>query len=627
MPDPVPADPVPSADLSARVAKTATDYLQNVSFEGDRAGFALVRRLWGEGIVGKSTLFVLIAGALLTAFFITQPPSDATTLTPTLLVATILFVFGYSLAVAAASRLPLWGYVIAAAYLAFIGLLPFLSLPRILITLPLFWLLLNGWFVARATLNRSRYFWLLLLCLGAAYLIFPGLSLSQFFPGPWNLPARILLGLAFFALLANSLALPPPSKPLPRLALLFGATLALTTALVLIAVLTVPDAWVSSSLTTFEFALAFVSLLWLALGAGAFGGAVKAGEWVGARTRGLLTTRGRVLALLVFIALVTLGEYLITHSATLLLAGGMLLAIAIYFATYYHVWFGVVAVVLGLAAWLAGRLDAARASLLLGAWLGAFFALTVLFTAYLALSELERGAFTPLAFGVAVLLIGGLLWELAKSGADWSKSSPARLYGLLALLVLTLGISAALFGAGSVQVSLVSGLYSFYGILFIGIPFLALTLISRALAYQPADSLKLGALFALGWLGAVPLLLVNPNIGWEMLAMPVYWFVVLWFIAPRLVPLRRRLDAVVAGCALALGFVTMWMAPQPVYIPFVDALYELQKPLDQLFLTRPILQFEQLVFTLVALAVGSLCGLVASHATSIFAPLRSGTVH
>lgn len=602
--------PPPRAGLYARFADTATGYLEEIALEGDRAGFALVRRLWAGDLVGKSTLVVLVVGAALTAYFITQPPGDATALTPTLALATILFVFAFSLALAAGTRLPLWGYALSAVYLAWFGLLPLLSMPRILTTLPVFWLLLNGWFVARAGTGRGQRVWLLLLCLGAGYLTFSGFLLSQYFPGALNLPARLLLGLLYFALLANPRAL-PANQALPRLPLIFGGTLALMGALVMLAVIADPAAWVWGALTSLELGLALVGLLWLALSAGAFGGAVKVGAWVGLRMRGLVTTRARSLVLLALLGVATAIEFLIIQSDTVLSGAGLVLSTGVYFALYFHAWFGIAAFAAGVAAWLVHKLTPPRAVLLFSVWLAALLALIVFFSALYSVSELDAGAFAPLPPAAALLLIWGLLWELVKSGADWSESSPPRLYGLLALVIFTLSISAALFGTGSPRVNEVSTLNSLYGVLFVAVPFLALTLLSRALHYQAVSSFPLGALFLLGWLGTVPLLLVNSFLGWELLAMPLWWLAVLCLSGTRLARLARPLDGMVAGGALAAGFVTMWMSPQTVFIPFVESLNELQKPLESLFLTRPLLQTEQLLFTLAALGVGLLVGRLA----------------
>jgi hypothetical protein len=135
--------------------------------------------------------------------------------------------------------------------------------------------------------------------------------------------------------------------------------------------------------------------------------------------------------------------------------------------------------------------------------------------------------------------------------------------------------------------------------------------LSRACKYHAVSGFRLAALFALGWLGTVPLLLANPYLGWEMLAMPLWWLAVLLAGGSNLARLERPLDGIVAGGALAVGFVTMWMSPQTVFIPFVESLNDAQKPLEQLFLTRPLLQPEQLVFTLASLTVGLLVGWVA----------------
>jgi hypothetical protein len=292
----------------------------------------------------------------------------------------------------------------------------------------------------------------------------------------------------------------------------------------------------------------------------------------------------------------------------LLVALSNQIAPALFFTLDVHRWVGIGALAISALALGARRMTPRATAVLAAIWFGAFWCLLVYYTTVVSLAQTEIGPFAPLPLGAAILFSVGIVWELVKSGAEWSKASSARVYGLVALLIVTLGISAALFGGGSSQVNLVSTLNSFYGVLFIGIPFLGLTLLAKAARYEPVSGFQLAALFFLGWVGAVPLLLWNSGFSWGLALMPLWWLLVLWLFGKRLARLESALDGIVAGGALAMGFVTMWIVPQQVLVPFITPLHELQRPLNELFKTRLPLDWGEFYFALLALIVGGFVG-------------------
>lgn len=633
----------PPPDKSS-LLDAAASYLSDVQLQGDLAGFAFVRRLWRNGLTGRAALLALGGGTLATAYFLTlQPFGSSLTPTmsqPTVFVSLILFALAWAYAVAAASRLPMWAFVIVAVYLAWFGILPLLGTGApILINIPLLWLLAVGWLGLRAMPGRWHRIWFLGLCLGAGYLSFSGFGLNRFFPGPWNLPARLALGAIYFALATNPFIL-REQRALPSTARLFWITLVLFGGLVSAAVIFNPDVLAENEYTTLSSALAFLGLLWMLLSFGAFDGAMRTEQWAAREGEKFLNGRVWRVGLLCLWILVTLYEMPATY--TLIIprfayvsvplakalnrwVGGSIDAMPdpIYFAMILHQYVGMAVILASFVLILRKKFSAHWVSQLNAIWIGSFLILLAFQSVLFAINgaTVEQG--TQLTLGATVLLVIGVVWELAKSGADWTEQNDGRLFGVVALLLLALAALTFLYGIGDNSFAEQVVFYPLLGILFLGIPYLLLTLIAPRIGYNPPGGSSLAALFGLGWIGALPLVVLSPNPGVHLLLAPLWWSIILFVLGKRLARLNSVWDGVVAGATLGLGFAAFWSHPESFVFPFVPDI----TALSDAALARNFYQIETLWFTLGAVAVGALIGFVFARLMGTPPAAHMSTTH
>jgi hypothetical protein len=94
---------------------------------------------------------------------------------------------------------------------------------------------------------------------------------------------------------------------------------------------------------------------------------------------------------------------------------------------------------------------------------------------------------------------------------------------------------------------------------------------------------------------------LDPKAGAYFLIAPLVWAMGLLLWGKRLARLSSALDGLVGGGALALGFVTFWMSPQILPVPFLSIWQQWQ---DRYMLV-PLNRLDaQWAFTLIALAPG-----------------------
>jgi hypothetical protein len=242
-------------------------------------------------------------------------------------------------------------------------------------------------------------------------------------------------------------------------------------------------------------------------------------------------------------------------------------------------------------------------------WIAALLICLGFFESLEAFATLEADAIPETGFWPILVLLGGLWWEIATSGAEWAEASEQRLKALLAFIGLMLSLSIGLIAAGSAELVMEYTLYSFLGLVYLGLPLGLYTLLQNREGYEPIPGRNLAALFGLGCLSAIGALKIDPSAGLHLLVVPVLWFVVLQIWGKALGRLENSLDGVVAGSALALGFVAFWMSPQLIPIPFLRFAYDWQTS----YLSppyRPLLQTGHLWLTLLALAAGLSLGWV-----------------
>lgn len=587
------------------------------------------------------------------------------------IVGAALFALGWAFALSAAINLPLWGYFIVAAYLSWHGLFIGGNLAGTpVFALPTIWMLLLGWRLARtpttlksappidsppasesrpeansgavdasgstadptpapttpsevAPLRRDQKhwrFWLLIMCFGAAYLTYGAFRLRQVFTGDWEIFAPITLGLIYFAALTNRYTLKRFSKPdqLPKANRVFWWTLIVVAIFFALGISRDPVKAGSTTLLAMRGLLGIVDLFWLWLGAGLFQGAIGLGKWVTKESIPFLSERvTRILFPLIWIG-VGVFSWIATHDLSVgvtVFAHNSGLRAWVnswndpdYWGVYYQFFASVIAVLLVIFFLIRRRWTNDKLAWLSGLWLAAYIGVVGFYANFESFGTLEADAAAPLAFWTGFTLIGGLVWEMAKSNADWSKVSNERILALIAWLLLMLSVCVVTLGAGLPELVMEYTLYSFFGVIYLGLPLVAYDFVCERKGYTALSMWNLLALFVIGALSASLVLGIDPNAGAHFLLAPIVWALGLALWGKPLARLSSALDGLVSGGALALGFVTFWMSPQSLPVPFLSIWQQWQDRYLLLPLNRPLLLDDQWWLTLIALGVGMLIG-------------------
>ncbi len=144
--------------------------------------------------------------------------------------------------------------------------------------------------------------------------------------------------------------------------------------------------------------------------------------------------------------------------------------------------------------------------------------------------------------------------------------------------------------------------------IYLGLPLVAYDFVCARKNSKPLSMWNLLALYVIGALSASLILGIDPYAGAHFLIAPIVWSISLAVWGKRLARLTSALDGLVGGGALALGFVTFWMSPQILPVPFVSIWQQWQDRYMLVPLNRPLLLDAQWAFTLIALGAGLLIG-------------------
>jgi hypothetical protein len=106
---------------------------------------------------------------------------------------------------------------------------------------------------------------------------------------------------------------------------------------------------------------------------------------------------------------------------------------------------------------------------------------------------------------------------------------------------------------------------------------------------------------------------INPLAGMHLLIAPIIWAIIL--MSHRL-QREDRLNRLVAGGTLALGFAVFWLRPLVLPIPFLQIVQDWQTQYITASLNRPAMQLGQLWFTAAALIAGVAIGWITSRRRS-----------
>ena len=607
-----------AASFATRLLGIPIRFLGKVQWADEMLGFELARALWAGGPLGRSGLLVLVGGTATSAWLVSGAaariaPSSSPVPLPSLLGGLALITLGWAFALTAGARCPLAGYTALAAYLTWYGMLIGMGMMKSLaFTLPIWWMLGLGWWMARRSPGRSRFAWLMALCLGAAWLLFTPLDLNAQFPGEWNLPARLALALALFVALATPLALSKRSTTQVRSAPVLLGSVGIIGAFYALAGRADLTALGENALLALDGLMGAISLFWLWLGAGVVDGALKAGEFASREWAGLVRKAWAAWAVPAVWALVAIlggfALYLPPRSASVIEWVNRW-PDSLYFSLRGQVIVSLAAVATALVAALLRRASPRLLSWLNGIWAAAFIIQLGYYNK--AFSLASYGSQDPQLADLwpALLLVGGLTWQLAKGGAEWTKASQGRRLGWVAVLLWLLGAITILVSAGTPLVREAIALYSFQGIVYLGLPVLIYNIIRPWKSLAMIEGRKLAVLFGLGWLSALPALGLGAEIGPQLAVAPLTWAVILAIFGRILARLTRPADGVIAGGALALGFVTGWLSPQLIPIPFLRAAFDLQMGFLGPAWARPHLEALQWPLTAVACLSGLSVGI------------------
>jgi hypothetical protein len=605
-------------------------YWKKYQFSGEATRWRLIWHAWNAGKLGKLGLACLSLGAIITAVNIEARPARAlyadVSLPPEIVTLSLaLFALGWAFALTAASRWTAWGYFIVAAYLSWYALLIGGSLAGTpLFALPVLWMLFIGWRVARAAPGRRRL-WLLAMGCGASYLTYGAFGLHRLSDDLGEVLIIIALGLIYYAALINPrmLRLFPPPDRLPRPDRVFAGTLVVAAVFFAAAVGRDQAVVSSNTLLAMRGLLGVVDLFWLWLGAGLFQGAIGLGKWITKESMSFLTPRVTRLVFPLLWLGVGVFSWIATHDLSLetaVFAHNTGLSAWVntwnnpdYWGVYYQLYASVIALIAMSVLLVRRRWTNDRLAWLSGLWLAAYIGVVGFFANFEAFGTLTDDAAAPLTFYTGLTLIGGLLWEFATNDADWLKASRWRSYGMIAFLLIMLSLSAAMLGAGLPELVIEYTLYSFFGVIYLGLPLVVYDLVGEREGYEPLSMWRLLALFVIGALSASLVLGIDPYAGPHFFIAPISWAVVLFFGGRRLARLTSTLDGLIAGAVLALGFVTFWMSPQVLPIPFFSLWQEWQNRYMLVALHRPLLLDSQWWFTLLALGAGLLIGWAATR--------------
>ncbi|HZY40424.1 MAG TPA: hypothetical protein VFF59_00330, partial [Anaerolineae bacterium] len=412
--------------------------------------------------------------------------------------------------------------------------------------------------------------WLLIMCFGAAYLTYGAFRLRLIFTGDWEILAPITLGLIYFAALTNRYTLKRFSSPStetpsrqaakrqrsnvvlsvlaalreifpvdsgsikpPKANRVFWWTLIVIGIFFALGIARDPSTAASNTLLTMRGLLGVVDLFWLWLGAGLFQGAIGLGKWVTQESVSFLSARAtRILFPLIWIG-VGVFSWIATHDLsvdTTVFAHNIGLSEWVktwtnpdYWAVYYQFFASVIAVIILILFVIRRRWTNDKLAWLSGLWLAAYVGVVGFYSNFEAFGTLGADAAAPLAFWTGLTLIGGLVWRMAKSNADWSRVSDARILALIAWLLLMLSVCVVTLGAGLPELVMEYTLYSFFGVIYLGLPLAVYDLICERKNYKPLSMWNLLALFAIGVLSASLVLGIDPYAGAHFLIAPIVW--------------------------------------------------------------------------------------------------------
>lgn len=610
-----------------RSKQLGVDAARTWLLDDEAPGVALAVRAWRVGALGRIALATLLVGVAISATLLVAHEGRPRALPPAALaVALALLLVATSLGLAAARALSLPLYVMSALAIGWYGLLPAGGVADTpLFALPPVTLFAFAWVSARVHPTRGRRWWLLPLALEVGWVSRRALGLSV--PDDaLDTAAGLALGVALWALATHRRAL-ACRRFVPGTGATFVITLVAFGVPWVIGAAREPEASAERVVLLGRGLLLPLALFWLWLGATTFQGAIALGRWAvrtSARVLGdRVVTPALPIVWLVAAAFAWLATWPVPVWAAVLAHDLGFTAWAaswgdgMWFAVRWQVWASLVVLIAWLVQRVRGKHGVALASWLNALWVATFLgALGLWEAAEYAVSAAEEAA--PETQWAAVMLIGGIIWEIARSSGDWSGAAPSRAIGLLSGLVAVLATLVATLGAGLPDLLVEYGFYAFLGVVVLGVPLAIAELVGdeddEETVTQGDRPPRLGGprLVGLGLLGAATASFVLGLDAWAGPALglaPPLWALALWRVEARLAARDAR-TLMTAGATLGVGFGVFWLSPEALPIPFFDAWQSRYLELD---LARPVFDLGAFLMPLLTLAIGGGLGFAISR--------------
>jgi hypothetical protein len=580
---------------------------------------------WQRGWLGRVELLTLAAGGLMVPSVVVMNMESSEGHLPFWVLAAglVMYALAYAFASAAISYLNYPLFILSSLYLLWYTFIIGGSLKGSpLFTLPSLWLLFTGWLMARSVEGRSKYVWLAVLCCAISYLTYGAFGIYarfKYLAAEW----QMVLVFAIFYYLLTTIPLLRQQGQLPSrpgALFIFNGTLLVIGLFFVLAVFKDAQLTAEHTLLTIKCLLGWVDLFWMWLGAAVVEGALDSGDWWTETSIKLFSwQRARWLIPITWLAAAYLG-WLMTLSGESSGASWFLYTSGLsdwvntwddsfYFTVQFQVYASIFIFILWCVATLLKRSSDKLLSLLCGIWIAVFLTYLGFYQSYQGFETLEEDARLGTDWWLAVVLVLGLVWELAQAGESyWDSDTPQRHFAVVALLGFMFSISAMTLGAGLPDLVMEYTFYSFSGIIYLGVPMM-IYMISQRSGYESVERTHLIGLVALGAISAIIPLSINPWGDWSLCLAPVCWVLIIIVKGRSLARFESYWDAAIAGGALATGFVAFWMFPQAILVPFFSFFQDFQDRYLTLDLQRPLLKEGQLWFSLIAIGSGVLLAL------------------
>jgi len=600
-----------------RILKT---YTKEILWEkNEKQGFSFIRKLWDTGFLGKTALFLLLALLICSVRLIHLPGSQYSNYTSMLGIVGMVAAFSY-LTDYGTHQSSLLFFIIA-AYLCWFLLPAGINLAGTLFSsFPVLWLTALGWLnFTRNQKKQQDQFGFLLLCLGAGQLLFRSFGLDHWIPDLYSLYARIILGILFWLILTEKRLIKFSTKSnfiLEKGLLIFLLSVLIYGSFLFYSFFKDRASTTENILLTMQQALGFADIFWFWIGWSVLAGIIKLSEFGVRQSELIFSLKWLKIMSPVLWGISLTFCWISTHqipmtSLSFLKRIGFLewtysWTDPFYFSVYYFTWLNAAVFVFSLILAVMKRLTLKSIRILNIFWIGSFFCIFSFYQSMFQMNELDVTGNQSMNAWTSFLLIGGILWQLAKNGnSHWMSDSKPILFLLSSVLIFMISMIAVTLGANQPDFVSQHTFYSFMGTLFLGFPLAIYAMLQQTLEVKPVNGKFLLFYFLAGCISAMVCLMINPFSGLHLILTPVLWGAAIWIIQKKAFIPDRGWQSIISGAALSLGFSTFWLSPEYIPIPFFSIINRLQLRYLTIPLNRPLLLPQQFYLTIGAAVIGA----------------------